>query len=82
MRAPAAAPRRKERWWLHGLLFGVTFLTTTYAGVVFAAGFRPALLLRLDEAPSLLDPRLFKEGLVVLASPPRASSSRTSSATT
>jgi len=62
--APAAAPRRKERWWLHGLLLGMTFLTTTYAGVVFAAGFRPALLFRLERAPSLLDPRLFREGLV------------------
>jgi len=62
--APAAAPRRKERWWLHGLLFAMTFLTTTYAGVVFAAGFRPALLFRLERAPSLLDPRLFREGLV------------------
>ena len=64
MSAPAAAPRRKERWWLHGLLFAMTFLTTTYAGVVFAAGFRPALLFRLERAPSLLDPRLFREGLV------------------
>ncbi|MGZ5427149.1 MAG: site-2 protease family protein [Thermoanaerobaculia bacterium] len=62
--APAAAPRRKERWWLHGLLFAATFLTTTYAGLVFAAGFRPALLLRIENAPSLFDPRLFKEGLV------------------
>jgi membrane-associated protease RseP (regulator of RpoE activity) len=42
--APAAFPRRKERWWLHGLLFALTFGTTTYVGANFAVNFRPSLL--------------------------------------
>jgi membrane-associated protease RseP (regulator of RpoE activity) len=42
--APAGPPRRKERWWLHGLLFALTFGTTTYVGANFAVNFRPSLL--------------------------------------
>lgn len=43
--APApAVPRRKERWWLHGLLLALTFMTTTYVGAGMAAGFDPGLL--------------------------------------
>jgi membrane-associated protease RseP (regulator of RpoE activity) len=41
---PAAPPRRKERWWLHVLLFVLTFGTTTYVGASFAVNFRPSLL--------------------------------------
>lgn len=36
--------RRRERWWLHGLLFLLTFATTTYVGANFAVNFRPSLL--------------------------------------
>jgi len=42
--APAAVPRRKERWWLHGLLLVLTLMTTTYVGAGMAAGFDPRLL--------------------------------------
>jgi membrane-associated protease RseP (regulator of RpoE activity) len=42
--APPLAPRRRERWWLHGLLFLLTFGTTTYVGANFAVNFRPSLL--------------------------------------
>ena len=42
--APAATPRRTERWWLHVLLFVLTFGTTTYVGANFAVNFRPSLL--------------------------------------
>ncbi len=42
--APPAPPRRKERWWLHGLLLLLTFGTTTYVGANFAVNFRPSLL--------------------------------------
>jgi membrane-associated protease RseP (regulator of RpoE activity) len=38
------APRRRERWWLHALLFLLTFGTTTFVGANFAVNFRPALL--------------------------------------
>jgi membrane-associated protease RseP (regulator of RpoE activity) len=41
---PSPAPRRRERWWLHGLLFLLTFATTTYVGAGFAVNFRPGLL--------------------------------------
>lgn len=40
---PPPAPRRRERWWLHGLLFFLTFTTTTYVGAGYAANFWPAL---------------------------------------
>jgi membrane-associated protease RseP (regulator of RpoE activity) len=39
-----AAPRRRERWWLHALLLLLTFATTTYVGAGFAVNFRPGLL--------------------------------------
>jgi membrane-associated protease RseP (regulator of RpoE activity) len=39
-----AAPRRRERWWLHGLLLFLTFATTTYVGTGFAVNFRPGLV--------------------------------------
>src|ERR1035437_8307770 len=42
--APAAVPRRKERWWLHGLLLLLTLATTSWAGAGFAINFRPSLL--------------------------------------
>ena len=42
--APAAAPQRKERWWLHGLLLLITLGTTSWAGAGFAINFRPSLL--------------------------------------
>jgi membrane-associated protease RseP (regulator of RpoE activity) len=42
--APAAPPRRPERWWLHALLLLLTFGTTTYVGANFAVNFRPSLL--------------------------------------
>ena len=48
--ASAVAPRRKERWWLHGLLLFLTFATTSYAGAGFAINFRPALL-RMGATP-------------------------------
>ena len=35
---------RREHWWLHGLLFALTFVTTTYVGANFAVNFRPSLL--------------------------------------
>ncbi len=35
-----AAPRPRERWWVHALLLAATFLTTTYAGARLA-GFAP-----------------------------------------
>jgi membrane-associated protease RseP (regulator of RpoE activity) len=38
------SPRRRERWWLHWLLFGLTLVTTTWIGASFAVNFRPALL--------------------------------------
>jgi len=38
------APRRRERWWLHGLLLLLTFGTTTFVGASFAVNFRPGLL--------------------------------------
>ena len=41
---PPPAPRRRERWWLHGLLLVLTFATTTYVGAGFAVNFRPGLL--------------------------------------
>lgn len=41
---PAAPTRRPERWWLHVLLFVLTFGTTTYVGANFAVNFRPSLL--------------------------------------
>ncbi len=41
---PLPAPRRRERWWLHGLLLLLTFATTTYVGAGFAVNFRPGLL--------------------------------------
>ncbi len=37
-------PRRRERWWLHGLLFFLSALTTTWVGASFAVNFRPALM--------------------------------------
>jgi hypothetical protein len=37
-------PRRRERWWLHGLLFFLTFVTTTWVGMGFALNYRPSLL--------------------------------------
>ena len=40
----AAAPLRRERWWLHALLLLLTFATTTYVGAGFAVNFRPGLL--------------------------------------
>jgi membrane-associated protease RseP (regulator of RpoE activity) len=49
--APAAAPRRKERWWLHALLLVLTLATTSYAGAGFAINFRPALL-RMGATPA------------------------------
>lgn len=42
--APTAPPRRRERWWLHGLLLVLTFGTTTWVGASFAVNFRPSLL--------------------------------------
>ncbi len=42
--APPAPRRRPERWWLHVLLFLLTFATTTYVGANFAVNFRPSLL--------------------------------------
>ncbi len=38
------APPVRERWWLHALLFLLTFLTTTLSGALFAG--RDAVLLR------------------------------------
>jgi hypothetical protein len=38
------APPARERWWLHALLFLLTFLTTTLSGSLFAG--RDAVLLR------------------------------------
>jgi membrane-associated protease RseP (regulator of RpoE activity) len=46
--AAAATPRRKERWWLHGLLLFLTFLTTLYAGAYLTVGFRPEILRMSD----------------------------------
>ncbi|HTS03847.1 MAG TPA: site-2 protease family protein [Thermoanaerobaculia bacterium] len=42
--APAAPPRRRERWWLHVLLLVLTFGTTLYTGVYFTANYRPEIL--------------------------------------
>jgi membrane-associated protease RseP (regulator of RpoE activity) len=44
--APVAVPRRKERWWLHGLLLFLTFATTTYVGAELSAGYDPRLVAR------------------------------------
>jgi Zn-dependent protease len=41
--APPAPPRR-ERWWLHGLLFALTCVSSTIAGVYYAVNFDPSLL--------------------------------------
>jgi membrane-associated protease RseP (regulator of RpoE activity) len=46
--APDAVPRRKERWWLHGLLLFLTFLTTVLAGAYLTLGFRPEILRMSD----------------------------------
>ncbi|MCC6132479.1 MAG: site-2 protease family protein [Acidobacteria bacterium] len=37
-------PRRRERWWLHALLFLLTLATTTWMGMGFALNYRPSLL--------------------------------------
>jgi membrane-associated protease RseP (regulator of RpoE activity) len=41
---PPPLPRRRERWWLHGLLLFLTFLTTTFVGAQFAASYDKSLL--------------------------------------
>jgi membrane-associated protease RseP (regulator of RpoE activity) len=40
----AVRTRRRERWWLHVLLFVLTAGTTTFVGASFAVSFRPSLL--------------------------------------
>ncbi len=65
--ASAQRPRPRERWWLHGLLFGLTLLTTTYAGARFAINFRPGIL-RIDEAPRQILAHLL-EGAVTFSLP-------------
>lgn len=65
--SPAAAPRRRERWWLHGLLLVLTLGTTTYAGAGFAVNFRPGLL-RMEGTPRQLLGHLL-EGAVSFSLP-------------
>jgi len=40
---PPPLPRRRERWWLHVLLFVATLATTTFIGAFFAPNIDPAL---------------------------------------
>ncbi len=53
---PGPAPRRRERWWLHGLLLLLTAGTTTYVGAGFALNFRPGLLPAGGASPGSLTP--------------------------
>lgn len=55
------APYR-PRWWLHGLLLGLTLVTTTVFGALFA-GDLPAELAQVPLLRILVDPRFLFEGL-------------------
>lgn len=41
---PPPLPRRRERWWLHGLLLFLTLCTTTWVGAQYAAGYDRSLV--------------------------------------
>jgi membrane-associated protease RseP (regulator of RpoE activity) len=60
---PPPLPRRRERWWLHALLLGLTFCTTTFIGAGFAANFDRSLMPRAGAGIDAFG-RLFAGGLL------------------
>ncbi len=59
---PTSAPPYRPRWWLHGLLFALTFLSTTFFGALFA-GWLPEELIGAGARSVLRSPRFWFEGL-------------------
>jgi len=58
----SSGPEYTPRWWLHGLLLGLTLITTTFWGAAFA-GDLPEDLLVIGWPDLLLHPRFIFEGL-------------------
>jgi membrane-associated protease RseP (regulator of RpoE activity) len=67
--SPELTPRpRQERWWLHGLLFALTFATMSWAGAGFALNIDPSIVERgpLDTAQKL---QLLGTGILTFSLP-------------